>query len=134
MVDCIRWLCNPTIKWDLGLQAPYPIRYVFQKMRKFLTLLGAMIGLSASPATVLATLNYDEMILLDAENLAETGNKEGFQQVLISLKKHVSEPKGVEELIKNKLPSYSVKSMGVTYEIYSPRTSENESWGNATFA
>lgn len=103
-------------------------------MRKYVTLLSAMIGLSASPTTVLAALNYDEMILLDAENLAETGIKEGFQQVLGSLKKHVSEPERVEELINNKLPSYSVKSMGVTYEIYSPKTPENESWGNATFA
>ena len=103
-------------------------------MRKFLTLLSALIGLSASPATSLAAFNYDEMILLDAENLAETGIKEGFQQVLVSLKKHVSEPVGVKELINNKLPSYSVKSMGVVYEIYSPKTPENESWGNATFA
>lgn len=82
----------------------------------------------------LAALNYDEIILLDAENLAEAGIKKGFQQFLVLLKKHFSKPEGVEELINNNLPSYSVRSKDITYEIYSSKIPENESWGNATFA
>jgi hypothetical protein len=80
-----------------------------------------------------AELNYDDLILLDSEELAETGIKNAYEELLPVLKNHIAAPASVTEKIDNDAPSYSVVCQGVTYHIYSPGD-DDESWGKATFA
>jgi len=76
-------------------------------------------------------LDYDQLIQLDAENLAEAGIGEAYLQLLPELRKYVSQPARVEELIDPDLPRYAIRVNGTEYVIYSPGSGENEgaSWG-----
>lgn len=103
-------------------------------MRKLVTLIAAMFSLGTSSAALSASLDYDQMILLDAEDLAETGIKEAYERVQVSLKKYVPNPLKIEELIDSDTATYAVTSGGVQYKIYSKKVPETESWGNATYA
>jgi hypothetical protein len=80
-------------------------------------------------------LDYDQLIQLDAENLAEAGIGEAYLQLLPELRKYVSQPARVEELIDPDLPRYAIRVNGTEYVIYSPESGENEgaSWGTATY-
>ena len=81
-------------------------------------------------------LNYDEMVLLDAEDLAETGIGEAYKALLARLRQFVQEPAEVEEITDFDVPTYSVRSLGKEYKIYSPglEDGEGQSWGRATCA
>lgn len=81
-------------------------------------------------------LDYNTMLLLDAEGLAEVGIKNTYQSILEALRKHVSEPAEVHEVIDNEAPSYVVRGGGKEYTIYSPALPDEEchSWGRATHA
>ena len=81
-------------------------------------------------------LDYDQMIILDAESLAEAGIGEAYQKLLPKLREFVKEPAEVEELEDPDRPSYSVRSQGVEYAIYAPELTneEGQSWGRATYA
>jgi len=78
-------------------------------------------------------LNYDDMIILDSEDLAEGGIKQAYEELMPTLKKYLASPAVVEEEINNDLPSYSVMCMGNRYPIYGP-DNQVESWGLATHA
>ncbi len=78
-------------------------------------------------------LDYDRLIQLDAEDLAETGIAEAYEQLQPELRKYVPEPAKVEEITDNDAPRYSVKCRGREFLIYAPGD-EDESWGRATFA
>ncbi len=83
------------------------------------------------------TLNYDDMILLDAEELGEGRIGELYKKdVLPVLQKHIPVPAEVSEELDSAEGSYKVTSQGKTYIIYSPKMdmSEGQNWGNATFA
>lgn len=80
-----------------------------------------------------AELDYDLVIPLDAEALAETGIQSAYQQLLPVLRKHIASPAPVAERIDSETPSYSVVCQGVTYHIYGPGDHEH-SWGKAAFA
>ena len=81
-------------------------------------------------------LDYDQMIILDAESLAEAGIGEAYQELLPKLREFVKEPAEVQELEDTDRPSYSVRSQGVEYAIYAPvlTNAEGQSWGRATYA
>jgi hypothetical protein len=55
------------------------------------------------------SLDYDQCINLDAENLAEGGIGKAYQALLPELRKYVPQPAGVEEIIDNDTPRYSVR-------------------------
>lgn len=82
------------------------------------------------------TLDYDQWIHLDAEDLAETGIAEAYDRVLPELRKYVPQPARVEEVIDNDTPVYSVRCGGREYAIYGPDLDEEGggSWGRATVA
>ena len=94
----------------------------------------ALVFLGAGSANRQPVLDYDQLILLDAENLAEGGVKEGYAKVFSALQKHVKTPAVVTEAADHDRPKYSVFSSGIRYEIYGPGVAEGHSWGNATFA
>jgi hypothetical protein len=79
-------------------------------------------------------LDYERMILLDAEDLAEGGIKAAYDGLMDSLREYVRNPKAIEESFDSELPAYAVSSGGALYEIYSPDTPMARSWGNATYA
>lgn len=86
---------------------------------------------SASPA-----LDYDQMIFLDAEDLAETGILEAYEKIRPALKQYIEKPEDIVEDIDNDTPSYRVSAAGQTYDIYGPDLDDGagESWGRATVA
>ncbi len=81
-------------------------------------------------------LNYDEMIFLDAEELAETGIGEAYGRLLPELCNYVPHPAAVEDVIDNGTPRYSVRHGGKEFLISAPELPEAEdnSWGRATHA
>ena len=80
-------------------------------------------------------LNYDEMIMLDAEDLAETGIAKAYEALLPKLRQYLEEPSDVEEVTDMEAPTYIIRSLGKEYKIYSPNLEEGEgqSWGRATY-
>jgi hypothetical protein len=81
-------------------------------------------------------LNYDEVIHLDAEDLAETGIGDAYESLLPKLRQFVERPAAIKEVFDNDLPRYLVRYREKEYVIYSPNAKESEenSWGNATYA
>lgn len=81
-------------------------------------------------------LDYDQLVLLDAENLAEDGIKEAYDSLLAELTRFVPEPVQIQEVLDNQAPSYVVVSGETEYAIYGPELSnaEGRSWGRATYA
>lgn len=81
-------------------------------------------------------LNYDEMVLLDAEDLAEMGIEKAYKALLPKLRQFVQEPTEVEDVTEINAPTYSVRSLGKEYKIYSPdlEDGDDQSWGRATYA
>jgi hypothetical protein len=81
-------------------------------------------------------LNDDNLVLLDAESLAETGIKEAYVSLLPALRQYVPRPADIEEIIDNEAPKYVVKCQGREYVIYALELNDEagESWGRATWA
>ncbi|WP_448954896.1 hypothetical protein [Labrys neptuniae] len=88
--------------------------------------------IASAPAS---TLNYDEAIHLDAEDLAETGLGEAYDIIRPQLQHYVKEPASIQELIDSETGRYSVLFSENEYVIFSNHQHENihESWGNATY-
>src|SRR6516162_2176329 len=82
------------------------------------------------------TLDYDQLILLDAEDLAEAGIGEAYESLLPELQKYVPQPAQVEELIDNDAGRYAIKSGTMEFVIYARELHDEggESWGRATVA
>jgi hypothetical protein len=82
-------------------------------------------------------LNTEDLILLDAEDLAEGGIKTSYKkEVLPKLQKYISTVATIEEEYDPQAQSYKVASQGKTYLIDSPgmNLAEGRLWGNAGFA
>ena len=79
-------------------------------------------------------LDYDQLIWLDAENLAEAGILEAYESLLPELRKYVPQPAEIEELIDNDVGRYAVRSGTREFIIYAPDLDDEggESWGRAT--
>src|SRR5262245_56982129 len=82
------------------------------------------------------TLDYDQLIPLDAESLAETGIGEAYESLLPELRKYVQQPTRVEESIDDDMPRYSVKCGAREFVIFGPEVDgeAGNSWGRATVA
>jgi hypothetical protein len=57
-------------------------------------------------------LDYDKILLLDAEDLAEAGIKKAYESALPVLRQYISDPAQVQEVIDNDAPSYIVRGAG----------------------
>jgi hypothetical protein len=81
-------------------------------------------------------LDYDKLIFLDAEDLAECGVKDAYTSILPHLKQYAAEPAEVSEIVDPSTPSYLVKCRDVDYPIYSPElpNDEGQSEGRAAHA
>lgn len=81
-----------------------------------------------------APLDYDQMIMLDAEDLAEGGIKEAYERLLPFLRKYTAQPWDVEEHLDNDAGTYAVTAGGREYVIAGPNIDEHDGWGLATAA
>lgn len=98
-------------------------------MKKLFAVLG---GLMAAPAAASdSPLNYDDMIILDAEELAEGGIKKAYDDLLPRLKQFVPAPISIDEQLGADGQLYIVSFAGARYEVYSPESAD-KSWENAT--
>ena len=78
-------------------------------------------------------LDYDRLVNLDAEELAEGGIGKAYEALRSELRKHIAEPATVAESTDDNAPRYSVRCGAKEFVIYAPGD-EDESWGRATFA
>ena len=76
-------------------------------------------------------LDYDQLIFLDAEDLAEHGIGRAYQSLLPKLQQYVAHPAEIEEISDTN--RYAVKVRDRVYVIYSPEV-EDDSWPRATHA
>lgn len=85
--------------------------------------------------TTVQPLDYEKIILLDAENLAEQGIAEAYQQLLPELMKYIAHPADLSELLDGDGLGYKIQCDGQEYLIYSAEepATESESWGRATY-
>jgi hypothetical protein len=81
-------------------------------------------------------LDYDKLVFLDAESLAEGGIKEAYETLRPLLSGYVETPAPIEEFLDHEVPRYSVRFAGRDFVIYSPELddAEGQSWGRATYA
>lgn len=82
-----------------------------------------------------SSLDYDSVILLDAEELAEGGIGKAYEQLLPELRRFVAEPWVVEDVVHENAPRYAIRANGFEYLIYSTDTpTDDESpWDTASF-
>lgn len=81
-------------------------------------------------------LDYEKLIHLDAEELAEGGIDAAYEILRPKLAQYVPTPAEVEESANDDQPAYSVRCGGKEFRIYGPGLgdSESDAWGRATFA
>jgi hypothetical protein len=82
------------------------------------------------------TLDYDKMLLLDAEDLAEGGILRVYQSIREILSQYIAEPAQIQEVVDDDKPSYIVRCDEQEYVIYSTALPDDEgqSWGRAAHA
>jgi hypothetical protein len=82
------------------------------------------------------TLDYDKMLLLDAEDLAEGGILRVYQSIREILSQYIAEPAQIQEVVGDDKPSYIVRCDEQEYVIYSTALPDDEgqSWGRAAHA
>ena len=82
------------------------------------------------------TLDYNKMLFLDAEALAEAGINEAYKSVVQVLGQYVPEPAQIQEVVDNDAPSHVVNCGDLEYVIYSPAlpNEDGQSWGRAAHA
>jgi hypothetical protein len=79
-------------------------------------------------------LDYDEMIHLDAEEIAEQGIVEAYEAMRPSLEKYIQRADEVEEIVNIDVGAYTVRFRGQDFVVYSPELgTDGESWGRATY-
>lgn len=104
-------------------------------MKRRLFALLVSVGIVASGVPRLSSaLNYDDLIILDAVDLAEGGIKSAYNELLPVLGKYIPSAAPIEERIDTDKPSYSVVCLGKEYLIYENDDQAYEGWGKATFA
>ena len=88
-----------------------------------------------SVATPIQPLDYDKLIILDAEDLAEEGFAEAYRKLLPELTKYIAHPAELTEVFDSAIPSYRIRCDGEDYLVFSAEEpgSECESWGRATY-
>ena len=102
----------------------------------FSKLLGSQKKSTQVPATYGVSLDYDKLIHLDAESLAEQGIQAAYEKLIPELKKYLDHPDEIKEVVDPDIPSYSVSLNGTEYLIYSDAIEGTviNSWPRAAYA
>lgn len=93
----------------------------------------ALLALSESGKS--AELDYEQLIHLDAEDLAEGGIKDAYDALLPRLRNYVPQPASLEEVIDRDVPLYAVIADGERHLVYAPELDHKDGriWGRATY-
>jgi hypothetical protein len=86
------------------------MRQVEALLRIGVLIIGACFVACNGEKSLSNPLDYDQLIHLDAENLAEAGVREAYDALLPELSQYVQAPTQIAESIDNATPSYSVRS------------------------
>jgi hypothetical protein len=80
-------------------------------------------------------LDYEKLIQLDADHLAEQGIADAYARVCEQFTQFVERPAEVRQLVDNDAPSYAIRCGGAEHVVYSPAIpgSDDRSWGRATY-
>src|SRR5688572_11093378 len=81
-------------------------------------------------------IDYDQMLILDAEQLAERGLSHAYERLLPQLQRFVAHPVTVTEQISEDGTLYSVLAANRAFAIVAPdlAADEGQRWGRATYA
>lgn len=99
--------------------------------------LRALFALGKPAATSMANedpLDYDQLVTLDAEDLAEQGILAAYQALLPRLRQYVAFPVELTEEIDNDAATYSVSAGDRKFEIWEPGAENTDGWERATVA
>jgi hypothetical protein len=77
-------------------------------------------------------LDYDRLVILDAEDLAEQGIGEAYRDLQQELLTYIAAPEPIRELDDPDAPSYSIVFRNENFVVYEPGL-EAEGWGRATY-
>ncbi|MCE5231407.1 hypothetical protein LLG95_17665 [bacterium] len=110
------------------------MKYVMQHFAVWIVL-AVMIGCGKNtPPENETQPNYGNLIMLDAEDLAEDGMRKAYTEIVLpELKKYVAQPAEMVEEYQPQAATYKVTSQGKTYAIITSATDEH-SWERATVA
>lgn len=103
-------------------------------MKSFFAAIASLFSIFSSNPNATNPLDYDRMIHIDAEEIAERGIKEFYDSLLPTLSEYVSSPIAIQEVISETGDSYAVIADGKRYEIYSPSSEAGHSWVKASIA
>lgn len=105
---------------------------------RFLLASVVLFALACRPSEVSVgfELDYDQMVHLDAENLAEGGIAEAYDALRPRLQKHVPQPVAIAEQMDSDGDRYAVRFRDREFVIYAPGIdiSQGQSWGRAAHA
>jgi hypothetical protein len=98
------------------------------------TMFGLGCRQSEAPAT--SALDYDQMVFLDAETLAEGGIGKKYESLRPKLQQYVPQPATITEDNDGKGDRYAVRFREREFVIYAPGldSSQGQSWGRASHA
>jgi hypothetical protein len=77
-------------------------------------------------------LNYDDLIHLDAEDLAQMGIGASYERPLLKLQSVYPTAGGNRRDGDNDAPRYSVRFATKKFVVYKPRDDDRSTWGKAT--
>jgi len=83
-----------------------------------------------------SVLDYEKLIHLDSETLAEQGIGRAYAALETHMRSRGVAPEPIEEVVDHSAPAYKLRFRGSEYVVYSPAVagSEGSNWGLATFA
>ncbi|MDX2220578.1 MAG: hypothetical protein SF172_16285 [Burkholderiales bacterium] len=79
-------------------------------------------------------MDYDQLVQLDVEDLAEQGILEAYEKLMPRLKQYVDAPIVVTEQVNIDAGTYSVFADGKTFEIWEDGAKNSDGWERATVA
>ncbi len=91
---------------------------------------------AAEPAhgAICDPLDYEKLVALDAEELAEQGILAAYLELLPTLKQYAGSPIELAEDINNDEASYSVSAAGQRFQIWDAGAKNADAWERATVA
>ena len=79
-------------------------------------------------------LDYDDLLHLDAEELAECGIADAYRRLLPELSRYIRSPATIEEIDEPESCRYAILCGGERYDIWSPELDVRSGWRRAAFA
>ena len=101
-------------------------------MPQIRALLRYIFGSHKGDASSEDPLDYEQVVHLDAEDLAEQGIQSAYIDLLPQLRHYTKAPLEVTEEIDSALGSYAVLAGGTRYEIWGSGLDTNDGWARAS--